>query len=382
MFGQTQFEGGVFQEAIPGGRASAAIEISASGIEAVTSTGQKFYIAWRDCQLDMGGATGRMVFCRTADRKTTIFCEDRKFPGALELEAGAELKDELDVIRGKRRSERAQFRFWLVFSLVACVLLLIGGYYGLLAIAKASIVAIPISVDEQIGDLAFDSVAPDGDQVTDPVIVNAVQSMVDRLKPHSELKEMKFDVKVFHSADVNAFCLPGGRIVVFTGLLKKAKSPEQVAGVLSHEMAHAIKRHGLQQVTQSLGIVVAFELMIGDVGGLVALAVELGKNAALTSYSREYEIEADVTGVRMLHAAGLDPLALAGFFEMLRDEGKDVPAAIAWLSTHPQHEIRIQTIRAELANLGKQEYRPLEIDWDEVQKHLDQLGAAKVDLPL
>ena len=75
----------------------------------------------------------------------------------------------------------------------------------------------------------------------------------------------------------------------------------------------------------------------------------------------------------MLHAAAIDPLELAGFFEMLKDEGKDVPNAIAWLSTHPQHEVRIATIRSTLAKLGAQEYRPLAIDWDEVQEHLKKL---------
>ena len=175
------------------------------------------------------------------------------------------------------------------------------------------------------------------------------------------------------SPEVNAFCLPGGKMVVYTGLLKKAKTAEQVAGVLSHEMAHAIKRHGLQRITESLGIVVAIELMIGDVGGLVAIGVELGKSAALTSYSRELETEADIVGVQLLHAAAIDPLELAGFFEMLKDEGNDLPAAMRWLSTHPEHEARIATVRGALAKLGAQQYRPLAIDWDDVQQHLNQL---------
>lgn len=373
MIEESRFEGGVFSDELKNGRAAASIELTASGLEAVTSTGERFFIRWRDCSLDIGGASGRMVFCRTADRKTTIYCEDRRFPAALELESGTELADQLVKVRSRRRQESLQWRMWMVVGLAATAIGLVGGYFGLMALARASVTALPISVDQKIGELALDAMEPEGTPVKDKVIVDAVKAMVARLEPHSELRELTFDVRILDSPEVNALCLPGGKIVVFTGLLRKAKSAEQVAGVLSHEMAHAIKRHGLQQVTHSLGIVAAFELMIGDVGGLIALAVELGKNAALTSYSREYEAEADITGVRMLHAAGLDPLALAGFFEMLRDEGKDIPDAIAWLSTHPQHEIRIQTIRSELANLGPQEYRPLEIDWDEVQKHLEQL---------
>lgn len=375
MYGAEEFEGGVFSEEIEGGRASAVIELTASGVKAVTSTGQQFSVSYRDCILDMGGATGRMVFVRTPDRKLTIFCEDRRFPAALQLDAGTELAEQLASIRGLRRMEGLHWQFWLIVLAVLCIGGVIGGYYGVLAAAKASIRAIPVSVDEKIGKLAMESIDLEGTPVKDKVILDSVKEMVARLEPHSELKGLKFEVRVVDSPEVNAFCLPGGKMVVYTGLLRKAKSPEQVAGVMSHEMAHAIKRHGLQRITESLGIIVAIELMVGDVGGLVAMGVELGKSAALTSYSRESETEADLVGVRMLHAAAVDPLELAGFFEMLKEEGKDIPDAIAWLSTHPQHEVRVATIRDELAKLGPQQYRPLDIDWDKVQEHLNQLDA-------
>ena len=373
MYGPSEFEGGVFSDEIDGGRASATIELSTSGMVALTSTGQRFGILYRDCQLDIGGASGRMVFCRTPDRKLTIFCEDRRFPAALDMESGGELAEQLSSVRGQRLSEGIRWQMWLRGMAIVSVLCLIGGYYALIAVAKASIVAVPVSVDTKIGKLALESLELEGIRVTDKVVVDAVQEMVSRLEPHSELKGLTFEVRVMDSPEVNAFCLPGGKMVVYTGLLKKAKTAEQVAGVLSHEMAHAIKRHGLQRITESLGIVVAIELMIGDVGGLVAIGVELGKSAALTSYSRELETEADIVGVQLLHAAAIDPLELAGFFEMLKDEGDDLPAAMRWLSTHPEHEARIATVRGALAKLGAQQYRPLAIDWDDVQQHLNPL---------
>ena len=373
MYGPSEFEGGVFSDEIEGGRASAIIELSTSGMVALTSTGQRFGILYRECQLDLGGATGRMVFCRTPDRKLTLFCEDGRFPAALDLESGGELAEQFSAVRSLRRVEGIRWQMWLCMMAVLSVLCLIGGYYALIALAKASIVAVPVSVDTKIGKLALESLELEATRVTDKVIVNAVQEMVSRLEPHSELKGLTFEVRVLDSPEVNAFCLPGGKMVVYTGLLKKAKTAEQVAGVLSHEMAHAIKRHGLQRITESLGVVVAIELLIGDVGGLVAIGVELGKSAALTSYSRELETEADIVGVQLLHAAAIDPLELAGFFEMLKDEGNDLPAAMRWLSTHPEHEARIATVRGALAKLGAQEYRPLDIDWDDVQQHLKQL---------
>ncbi len=370
MHGVSEFEGGVFSSSIEGGRASAAIELTSSGIKAQASDGQEFFINYSECQLDIGGASGRMVFCRTQDRSLTIFCEDRRFPAALEIDSGGELASQISSVRGERRLEGFRWRIWLLAFGVATVIGLIGSYYFLLWAAKASVGAIPISVDEKLGKMAIEAVDLEGQPFNDPVVVDAVKEIVKRLEPHSELKGLKFEVRVRDASTVNAFCLPGGQIVVYTGLLKKAKNAEQVAGVLSHEMSHAIKRHGLQRVAESLGVVAAFELFIGDVGGLIALGVELAQSAALTSYSREAETEADIVGVKMLHAAAIDPLELAAFFEMLKREDGGLPDAIAWLSTHPQHDVRIAVIRDQLEKLGPQQYRAIEVDWEEVQNKL------------
>lgn len=376
MHDTMNFSGGVFSSEIDGGRAGAEIELGATSIHARTTTGHAFSIPFRDCQLDLGGASGRMVFCRTPDRSITIFCEDKHFLATLDREAGGDLSGQISHLRARRSGEwwKSQFFFW--FGSAALILLLIGSYYGLIALAKVSAHAVPVSVDEKIGKLALDSMDLRGPVVRDKIVVKAVDDIIKTLEPHSELKGLTFEIRIIDSPEVNAFCLPGGKMVVYTGLLKKAKDPEQVAGVLSHEMAHAIRRHGLQRVAESLGLIAGVELLIGDVAGLVAIGVELSKNGTLTSFSRASEAEADVVGATMMHEAGIDPRELAKFFEMLRDEGNDVPDAIAWLSTHPQHEVRIATIRGLLAKFPPKEYRALEIDWPEVQKHLAKLDAA------
>ncbi|MBM4076004.1 MAG: peptidase M48, partial [Planctomycetes bacterium] len=104
MYETVTFDGGVLSESIDGGRASASIELSATGIVARTSTNQTFSIRYRDVVLDMGGASGRMVFCRTADRSVTIFCEDHRFPATLELESGNEISEQLTTLRKSRRT--------------------------------------------------------------------------------------------------------------------------------------------------------------------------------------------------------------------------------------------------------------------------------------
>jgi predicted Zn-dependent protease len=249
-------------------------------------------------------------------------------------------------------------------------MLLIAGYFGIRAGARAAVHALPVSIDQQIGTMVFESMDLGGPEVNDPVVVQAVQTMVERLAPHAKLQEMEFDVHVVNSPVVNAFALPGGKIVVFTGLIEKADDAEQVAGVIGHEMAHATLRHGLQRVGQSLGLAAALTLILGDTQGVVAAGAELFQLASINSYSRTHENAADEEGVRMLHAAGIDPTGLPRFFETLKEEHGELPGVVSWISTHPQHEERIASVQKQLASLPAQDYQPLEIDWNEVQRRV------------
>lgn len=365
-----EFDGGVFSEQVPGGRCSVTLFCEASGLRAITEAGQQFLLRYEQLQLELGGASGHMLFCRNSDRSLTLFCEDRQFRAALEFHGGAPLSEQLSRLFADQKSDRSRWRSIVLLSLAGLGVLLYAGYYGVLALGQAAVKTLPVKVDQQIGDLAWSQMDHGGPEVNDPLIVEPCRKIVEQLTPHAAVAGMKFEIAVIDSPEVNAFCLPGGKMVIYTGLLKAARTPEEVAGVLSHEMAHATLRHGLQSVVRSAGVVIAAELLIGDAAGLVALGAELGQQAALTSYSREQETEADVEGVRMLHAAAIDPLSLAEFFEQLKEQGQDVPAAIAWISTHPQHDVRIASIRARVAELPPQQYRSLEVNWDGLKQRL------------
>lgn len=370
MMGDRLFSGGVFSDAIEGGRAGAEIEMSTSGICAQTPDGKRFEVAYRECHLEVGGFSGRMVFCRNEDRTVTIFCEDRQFPAALSDAACGILDQQLGDQFSRRRSESRRGTLIGAAVLIGILLLLIGAFYGIRAGARAAVHAVPVSVDKEIGSMAFESMDLGGPEVTDPVVVGAMQSIVDRLAPHATLDGMEFEVHVIDSPMVNAFALPGGKIVVFTGLIAKAGDAHQVAGILGHEMAHATLRHGLHRIGQALGLATAINVLLGDTQGLVAAGANLFQVASINSYSRDQENAADAEGVRMLHAASIDPIPLTQFFEKLQEEHSDLPGVVSWISTHPQHEDRIAAIKAQLATLPPQEYRPIDIDWDDIQQRV------------
>jgi len=367
----TKIHGGVFSDTIEGGRAGAEIDMTATEIIARLSNGQEYRLSYRDCQLERGGASGRMIFCRTLDRSLTIFSEDKRFLSNLDLFGSGFLMEKLEELKASRSAGRRRMLLF-TFALLACgVLLIVGGYLAGLAAARAAVQSLPISVDQEIGNFAIEQMDLQGSPVEDEVVLAAIEKMVSKLEEQAIIKGFEYHVQVIDADICNAFALPGGQIVVYTGLIKSAKRPEQVAGVIAHEIAHVTKRHGLQRIGQSLGITALVRGLFGDVGGLLSVARGLLEVSTINKYSREHEAEADEEGVRMLHAAGIDPLGLAEFFQVMKDSHGDLPAVASWISTHPEHDARIDAIKKKLATLPEKKYTPLQLDWPDILKRVD-----------
>lgn len=156
--------------------------------------------------------------------------------------------------------------------------------------------------------------------------------------------------------EINAFALPGGYVFVNRGAIEVSDNEAQLAGVMAHELAHVVLRHGTAEATKAqaaqgvVGILGA--ILGGNAGG--ALLTELGRFSAggvLLKYSRTSETQADVMGTQVLYDAGYDPRALAQFFEKIEAEskGKNPPE---FFSDHPNPEDRVQRVQEEIRKLG------------------------------
>jgi predicted Zn-dependent protease len=197
--------------------------------------------------------------------------------------------------------------------------------------------------------------------------VTALGEMTQRLIEQIPNNPYKFEVTVVKSDVINAFALPGGYVVVFTGLMKKAESGEEVAGVLSHELNHVLQRHGLERILKSLGLLTVVAIVLGDQQGLVGMMKQLGVELLTLKFGREQETEADLTGLQLLQRAKIDPSGMIRFFERLseNDEGR-----MEWLSTHPMSTARAERLKTELAALPKKLPEPFMFDWKQVQASL------------
>lgn len=174
------------------------------------------------------------------------------------------------------------------------------------------------------------------------------------------LKNYQWEFNLVENDTVNAWCMPGGRVVVYTGLLPVAKDENGLAVVMGHEIAHAIAKHGSERMSQGLlvelgGIAVsqATKQYPDETRNLFMKSYGAGSQVGvLLPYSRQHEAEADHMGLIFMAMAGYDPHAAVGFWQRMADmkQGKAPPEI---LSTHPSDKKRIENIKALLPNVMK-----------------------------
>jgi predicted Zn-dependent protease len=175
----------------------------------------------------------------------------------------------------------------------------------------------------------------------------------------------QYEFYVADDKSVNAYAMPGGFVVMHSGLLALADSADEVAGVLAHEVSHVEKRHSLTGMAKTAGLYATVSLLIGDFGSLASA----GANLLNLKFSRDHEREADSEGLRLLVKAGLQPEPMAGFFRKMAKQGGGVPA---FLSTHPASEERFAAIESAVKLLPEaaRAAAPLNVDYAKIKAAL------------
>ena len=189
--------------------------------------------------------------------------------------------------------------------------------------------------------------------IDDPVIAEYINRVGQNIVRNSDAK-VPFTIKVLDTEEVNAFALPGGFFFVNSGLILKADSESELAGVMAHEIAHVACRHGTRQATK--GDLMEIGLIAGSIFtgyGWTGYAVQqLGSLAipmTMLQFSRNYEKEADFYGLQYLYKSGYDPLSFVDFFEKIETMERKKPGSISKVfATHPMNEDRIKLAQTEI----------------------------------
>jgi len=350
--------------------------VTATEVRATAPNGETLALPLASLEVTPGGYDGDFVFLRAAGHEATFSTTDLAVVERLASVGGPAMEARLASVR-KHRGSAA---LWRKVSLVVAATIaatLVGLTLLTPMLLSWSIDLLPAELDREIGDGAAADLESEGPIVSDPRVVGLIESIVVRLRESGPPSVHEYRVSVIENDDVNAFALPGGRIVVWTGLIEEAESAEQIAGVLAHEMAHVERRHGLRNVTHQAGLAIGLRVLLAvvlgvDLDGFTGLAADVAVLAVANEYSQSQESQADADAVVRMYAAGIDPLSLASFFRLMeREEVGGVPAFASWLSTHPDHESRISAIEAHTRSLPALAPRSLGVDLAAAQAALE-----------
>lgn len=363
---------------LPGSGTPCCVEICEAGLSLQFFEGAPpSTIAFSSLTVGAGGFDHDQLIMKWSEEtvERTLYIKDAATIAAFRQTAPPELTAQLNQAAQSVRSTRTSRRAVILASVGTVLAIVLGLWFGSDLLVEQAVARIPIEWEQQLGESALHEALAGRTVLTEGPAVEAVQEITKRLTEQIPNSPYQFQVRVVKEPVVNAFALPGGYVVVFTGLLKDAMSPEEVAGVLGHEINHVLQRHGMERIVKTLGVMAVAAIVLGDQQGLIGLAKQLGVEIITLKYNRDQETEADLTGLRLLHKAKIEPEGMITFFERLAQSEKE-KSRVEMLSTHPMSTHRAERLRAELKTLPKLLPEPFTFDWEKVQTGLEAGGTA------
>jgi beta-barrel assembly-enhancing protease len=240
--------------------------------------------------------------------------------------------------------------------------------------------------DAQLGREAAAEVRQQLPMLNDGAVTTLVEQvgrrLVAEIPSEFEQPEFRYTFEMVNLQDINAFALPGGPMFLHRGMIEAARTDAEVAGVMAHELAHVVLRHGTAQATRGqkfqLGAIagqVLGAIVGGRTGAVIAQGSEFGLGAYFLRYGREFEREADLFGAQIMARAGYDPRQMATMFQTIQKQGG--ARGPEWLSSHPDPGNRAQAINREAAALTVADRANTGPAFDQARQRLAQLPPAQ-----
>jgi Zn-dependent protease with chaperone function len=257
-----------------------------------------------------------------------------------------------------RSNPKLLAKFFAVFSLVIVLV-----YFGTGLAHRLLVASLPVTVDRALGKQALEEIEEELPVVESPDLQERCERYVQRMTGSYAKSGYLFKVLVVDEEDPNAFALPGGTILVTTGITNLVDRGEELAGVLAHEIGHVVERHSVQQQYGTMGLL---RLLVSASGDDVHASTGLAAGSLVLlnqSHSRDHERGADTFAVELLVKNGIDPSGLSGFLRKLLDEdgpggGSRIGRAF---SSHPATTERLRYLEALGRKLGAgKKFAPLD----------------------
>lgn len=259
----------------------------------------------------------------------------------------------------------ARFVFFLILFFI--FLILAGWFVFLPWVAEKAAQSIPKDMEISLGEQLARAYRP-AEALKNDSINHLLQAFADKLNLSADYA---ITAEVISSEEINAFALPGGRIFVYSGIIKGMNSYEELVALLGHEVTHVEHRHSLKSICRSAASSLVIAAVFGDVTGISSGIVSQADRFKELDYSRELETDADTYGLELMTKNKVSGSGMLGLLGLLKREGQSAPELMKYLSTHPDTEARIENISARRESALEFSQRPeLQNLFERLQKAL------------
>lgn len=329
-----------------------------------------FQIPISQLQIHKANGEGEPIyFTDPAQPDLSIYTFDTRVLRLRTLLDGAQTRVQLNAMRKQGEAKR-NVKITVSF-LVGCLLVALLATASVKLMVRALVSRIPPKFEQDIGDKFFAELQQEETFIQDTNLQAKLDLAITPLLSSLPTNQIQFRFHIMEMPMANAFALPGGHVVVTTGLLKLVNRPEELAGAVAHEIAHVTQKHMFRQVISAMGPALLFQIFMGSQGGLVGV-LGAGSQLLMTqSFSQEYELEADAVGWNYLVAAHIDPRGLTDVLRKLQaEEEKEFgDMEIAALRSHPKTQKRIDRLEARWKKVKQKDgFIEFEAHWDSSPK--------------
>jgi len=225
--------------------------------------------------------------------------------------------------------------------------------------------------EQKLGKLLLDIYKKTNREIENQLLVNSIDSLVNRICVSNNIKRTMIKFHVLENDEVNAYALPDGHLVIYSGLLSATENQEALSGVICHEIAHIQYNHVMKKLIKEVGLSVLFSMTTGSSG--TEIIKETAKILPSSAFDRSMEKEADIKAVKYLIEANIDPEPFANFLYNLSGSESDVMKYVSWISTHPEPRERAKYIIEQSRDkVIKPEPVLLQETWDKVKEILNE----------
>lgn len=260
----------------------------------------------------------------------------------------------------------------LLYQFALIVILFFGLWFGLSRINfvdEDEVRHFAKEKEKKLGEFILSTITSTSEEIKSEKIKAVLDSIARRICEANDLDCSELKVHLIRSSEINAFALPDHHMVIYTGLLDYTNNPEELAGVMAHEIGHMEKNHVMKKLTKEIGLAMLFSMAGGNGSG--EILKEATRVLSSTAFDRGQETEADMYAVELMAHADIDPEYLGNILFRL-SRTVNMPEELAWISTHPDSKERAAAILEKRKEYECHPEKIISTSWDDVRKLLNE----------